>query len=51
MVTDWITRRVSFLAPVRLVPGENEMIALREGVARALTGDESIHIYPTGGIE
>ena len=51
MVTDWITRRVSFLAPVRLVPGENEMIALREGVARALAGDEPIRVYPTGDIE
>ena len=51
MVTDWITRRVKFLAPVHLVPGENEMIALGEGVARALAGDEPIRAYPTGDIE
>ncbi|MHC4985624.1 MAG: butyrate kinase [Planctomycetota bacterium] len=51
MLTDWITRRVSFLAPVHVVPGENEMIALREGVARALAGDEPIRVYPSGDIE
>jgi len=51
MLTDWIAQRVSFLAPVHLEPGENEMLALREGVARALAGDEPLRVYPTGEIE
>ena len=51
MLTDWITQRVKFLAPVHLEPGENEMQALREGAARALAGDEPIRVYPTGEAE
>ena len=51
MLTDWITQRVKFLAPVHLEPGENEMQALREGAARALAGDEPVRVYPTGEIE
>lgn len=51
MLTDWITQRVSFLAPVHLEPGENEMQALREGAARALAGDEPVRVYPTGETE
>ena len=51
MLTDWIGRRVEFLAPVHLEPGENEMDALREGAARALAGQEAIRIYPTGRCE
>ena len=51
MLTDWIAERVAFLAPVRIEPGENEMLALREGTARALAGEEPIRTYPTGEIE
>jgi len=51
MVTEWIRRRVAFLAPVEVVPGEAEMAALREGVARVLAGEESARVYPTGEAE
>lgn len=45
MLTDRITERVSFLAPVVVVPGEKEMQALREGITRVLIGEEGYHIY------
>ncbi|HEY5575265.1 MAG TPA: butyrate kinase [Clostridiaceae bacterium] len=44
-LTDLITARVSFVAPVILVPGENEMTALVHGALRALRGEEEPKIY------
>ncbi|MGI5936888.1 MAG: butyrate kinase [Oscillospiraceae bacterium] len=40
LLTDLITERVSFLAPVEIVPGEKEMEALAEGGLRVLNGIE-----------
>lgn len=40
MLVEWITERVSFLAPVRVYAGENEMEALALGVLRVLRGEE-----------
>ncbi len=42
---DWITERVSFLAPVSAIPGENEMEALALGVLRVLRGQETARAY------
>ncbi|MEG0830479.1 MAG: butyrate kinase [Anaerovoracaceae bacterium] len=39
MMTDMITERVEFIAPVELMPGENEMEALALGTARMLDGE------------
>ncbi|MCL1875943.1 MAG: butyrate kinase [Synergistaceae bacterium] len=40
-----ITSRVSFIAPVEIFPGEDEMQALAEGALRVLKGKESAQIY------
>ena len=45
MLTDWITERVSFLAPVRVIPGEHEMQALANGGLRVLNGEEKPREY------
>ncbi len=45
MLTDWIKDRVSFVAPVKIYPGEDEMKALAEGVLRVLRGEEKEKIY------
>lgn len=45
LLTDRIQRRVSFLAPVTVVPGAKEMEALCEGILRVMDGTESYHIY------
>ncbi len=45
MLTDWIKDRVSFIAPVKIYPGEDEMKALAEGVLRVLRGEEKEKIY------
>jgi butyrate kinase len=45
LFTDQISKRVSFIAPVHIIPGENEMQALAEGVCRVLTGEETAHIF------
>lgn len=37
---DWVTERVSFIAPVSAIPGEFEMEALRNGALRVLDGTE-----------
>lgn len=44
-LTDYIESHVSFIAPVILKPGEDEMEALNEGVQRVLNGDEQAKIY------
>lgn len=45
MLTSWIKERVSFIAPVYLFPGEEEMEALCDGVERVLAGKEEARIY------
>lgn len=42
---DEISRRVSFLAPISVYPGEDEMTALAEGVLRVLEGKEAALDY------
>lgn len=43
--TDLIADRVSFIAPVHLYPGENEMESLAIGAYRCLSGQESFQDY------
>ena len=45
MLVDWIKERVSFIAPVKVYPGENEMEAIAQGVLRVLRGEETEKIY------
>lgn len=45
MLTGWITERVSFLAPVVVIPGEREMQALANGGLRVLRGEEAVKKY------
>ncbi|MCS1350805.1 butyrate kinase [Mechercharimyces sp. CAU 1602] len=44
----WIEERVSWIADVRVVPGENEMQALTEGALRVLRGQEEAATYEAG---
>ncbi|MCL2492602.1 MAG: butyrate kinase [Clostridiales bacterium] len=43
--TSMVTPRVSFIAPVHILPGENEMEALALGCLRVLTGQEKAKRY------
>ena len=45
----WVERRVSFIAPVEVYAGENEMRALCEGALRVLRGAESAQQYRGAG--
>lgn len=45
LVTERIIKRVSFLAPVHVMPGENEMLGLAMGAERILQGREKIKGY------
>jgi butyrate kinase len=45
MLTDWIIKRVQFIAPIALLPGENEMESLAGGTLRVLRGEETAHIF------
>ncbi len=42
-----IKRRIRFIAPVHVVPGEMEMQALAEGAMNVLAGSEQAHTYPS----
>lgn len=45
MLTDWIIERVKFIAPVEILPGENEMESLSLGALRVLRGEETAREY------
>ncbi len=45
MLTDWIVDRVKFIAPVEIIPGENEMESLTLGALRVLKGEEKAKEY------
>lgn len=42
---EWIKERISFIAPVVVYPGEDEMLALAEGGLRVLRGEEIAKEY------
>jgi butyrate kinase len=42
---DWVSQRVKFIAPVVLMPGENEMESLANGILRVLRGEETAKTY------
>ena len=44
-VTDGLRQRVSFLAPVFVYPGEDELTALAMNVLRAMRGEQEIKVY------
>lgn len=44
-IVNWIEEMVAFIAPVRIVPGEDEMLALAEGAYRVLKGIEKAKVY------
>ena len=44
-LTDWIKERVSFIAEVRMYPGEDEMIALAQGGLRVMNNLEKEKVY------
>ena len=45
MLTSWIKNKVSFIAQVEIMPGENEMEALAYGALRVLKGEEEAKEY------
>ncbi len=45
MLTSMIQKRVEFMAPVVIMPGENELESLALGALRILKGEEEVHIY------
>ncbi|WP_139905816.1 butyrate kinase [Clostridium thermarum] len=42
---DVISERVSFIAPIVVYPGEDELLALAQGAIRVLSGEEEAKIY------
>ena len=40
-----IQERIAYIAPVNVVPGAIEMVALARGVTRVLEGSEEVHIF------
>ncbi len=45
MLTQRITEYVGFIAPIEIVPGENELESLALGALRILRGEESVNEY------
>ncbi len=45
MLLAWIKERVGWIAPLRVYPGEDEMLALAQGVLRVLRGEEEARDY------
>ena len=49
MLTDDIIRRIDFIAPVKLYPGENEMESLAYGAYRILSKEEGVSEFKYEG--
>ncbi len=45
LMVDIISKKVEFIAPITVYPGEDEMLALAQGVIRVLNGEEEIKEY------
>lgn len=45
LFTNWVIKRVKFIAPIEMMPGENEMESLALGTLRVLKGEEEAHEY------
>lgn len=45
VLTTWISERVKFIAPIEIIPGENEMESLALGALRILKGEEIARVY------
>lgn len=45
MLTEWIVKRIRFIAPVEILAGENEMESLAFGALRVLRGEETAREY------
>lgn len=45
LLMDYIKLKISFIAPIFVMPGENEMEALATGALRYITGKEKLSIY------
>lgn len=45
LLTGWIKERVGFIAPIEVMPGEDELIALVEAALRVLNGQEEALSY------
>lgn len=45
LLCDRIGKRIKFIAPLMIYPGEDEMLALAEGAMRILNGEEKPKIY------
>jgi butyrate kinase len=45
MLLGWIRERVSWVAPLLIYPGEDEMLALAQGALRVLRGEERARSY------
>jgi butyrate kinase len=45
LFTGWVRERVEFIAPVEIVPGENELEALAFGTLRVLRGEEDFRVF------
>lgn len=46
LFTGWVKERVSFIAPVEVMPGEREMEAMATGILRVLQGKDTAKTYP-----
>jgi len=44
MLVNWIIERVAWIAPVKVYPGEDEMLAMAQGALRVLRGEEKAKI-------
>ncbi len=50
MLTKMIVQYVKFIAPVKIMPGENELESLAAGALRILKGEETAEIYSEPGV-
>lgn len=45
MLLSWIRERVAWIAPIKVYPGEDEMLSMAQGALRVLRGEEAAQTY------
>jgi butyrate kinase len=45
MLLSWIRERVAWIAPIKVYPGEDEMLSMAQGALRVLRGEEASQTY------
>lgn len=45
LTREWMEKKIGWIAPITVYPGEDELLALCQGALRVMTGEETAKVY------